>query len=145
MSKENTITKIEYKKFRQLYCNGKFDLLAIASEYMKLDGFTVKPGMMIYQARNKGHKDVFFVAFGPDFNCRGFVYGWLIFGPDHFLNTNMLRSYQFKNFEEDFTPLTNSWKRFMLLLDDDEGVAINIFGECCVLGRGFLDQYFPSE
>ena len=52
---------------------------------------------------------------------------------------------EFRNFEEDFTPLTNSWKCFMLLLDDDEGFAINIFGECCVLGRGFLDQYFPSE
>ena len=52
---------------------------------------------------------------------------------------------EFRNFEEEFTPLTNSWKRFMLLLDDDEGFAINIFGECCVLGRGFLDQYFPSE
>lgn len=100
MSKENTITKIQYKKFRQLYCNGKFDLLAIASKYMELDGFTVKPGMMIYQARNKGHKDVFFVAFGPDFNCRGFVYGWLIFGPDHFLNTNMLREYQFRGFKD---------------------------------------------
>lgn len=100
MSKENTITKIEYKKFRQLYQNGKFDLLAIADKYMDIDGFTVKPGMMVYQARNKGHRDIFFVAFGYDFNSRDFVYGWLIFGTNHYLNTNMLRVYQFRGFKD---------------------------------------------
>lgn len=93
------MNKTQYKKWRQLDCNGKFRLLAVANSYMNVDGFTVKPGMMVYQARNKGHRDVFFVAFGYDFNCRDFVYGWLVLGKNTFLNTNMLRRYQFQNFE----------------------------------------------
>ena len=41
------------------------------------------------------------------------------------------------------TPLTNSWQRLLDLLDDDvEGFVINPFGECCYLGRDFLNPYF---
>ncbi len=39
-----------------------------------------------------------------------------------------------KGFEK-LTPLTNSWRRFLDLLDDDvEGFVINPFGECCFFG-----------
>ena len=44
-----------------------------------------------------------------------------------------------------FTPLTNSWHRFLELLEDGDGVAINIKSDACFLENKFLKQYFGDN
>ncbi len=46
----------------------------------------------------------------------------------------------------ELTPLTNSWKRQLRLLDiGADGFVINPLGEACFLEREFLERFFPGD
>lgn len=50
---------------------------------------------------------------------------------------------EFRKFKNDFTPLTNSWKTFLTLLDEgSDGFLINLHDEACFLAKPFIDQFF---
>ena len=53
---------------------------------------------------------------------------------------------EFDKFKSRFTPLTNSWKKFLKLLDEGaDGFVVNLFDEVCFLGKPFIDQYFRED
>ena len=53
---------------------------------------------------------------------------------------------EFRHFEEmDLTPLTNSWDRFLELLEKNDGVAINIFDVACFIDKNFMRRFFADK
>lgn len=53
---------------------------------------------------------------------------------------------EFEKFKSDFTPLTNSWRMFLELLEEEsDGIVINLFDEACFLGKPFIDQFFRGD
>lgn len=90
------MSKREFIRYSQMINNGKFRLLAVAMDSIQMDGFTVKPGMMIYQATNKGHRDIFFVAYpGPS---PMYIHGWMFL--ESSVKGAMLRKSQFEDIED---------------------------------------------
>ena len=51
---------------------------------------------------------------------------------------------EFKSLEC-LTPLTNSWEMLLQLLEDGDGVAININSDSCFLENKFLKQFFSDK
>ena len=97
MSRETTAKK-EFIRHRQLINNGKFRLLAIVTEDddMEINGKQIKPGMMVYQATNKGHRDIFFAAYpGPS---PMYIHGRMFL--ESSVKGAMLRKSQFEDIED---------------------------------------------
>jgi len=65
-------------------------------------------------------------------------------GPDGKTNLAIFTDIdEFKLGNVDMTPVTNSWKLLMNLLNDNlNGFIINVFGEAVIFTRQFLDVYF---